>query len=162
MKSKHYTILGLLSSALIFFFASHLSAKNNSEEKSKGYKALKAESVHSQKNVHKRTKPVARVYTSNDDVPAAPPPPEVKHDGPRSGKKVYDTYCTACHSTTALGAPVKGTDVWKDLLKNKGGIDGLVTSAIKGVPPNMPPKGTCMDCSDEELKTAIQFMIDGK
>jgi cytochrome c5 len=33
----------------------------------------------------------------------------------------------------------------------------MVVIAGKG---GMPPKGTCMDCSDNELKSAIQYMID--
>jgi cytochrome c5 len=39
------------------------------------------------------------------------------------------------------------------------GIDDLLMVAIAGK-GGMPPKGTCMDCSDNELKSAIQYMID--
>jgi cytochrome c5 len=39
------------------------------------------------------------------------------------------------------------------------GIDDLLVVAIAGK-GGMPPKGTCMDCSDNELKSAIQYMID--
>jgi cytochrome c5 len=38
------------------------------------------------------------------------------------------------------------------------GIDALVASAKKGKNA-MPPMGTCMDCSDAELKAAIEFML---
>jgi cytochrome c5 len=39
------------------------------------------------------------------------------------------------------------------------GIDDLLMVAISGK-GGMPEKGTCMDCSDNELKSAIQYMID--
>jgi len=37
------------------------------------------------------------------------------------------------------------------------GLDGLLAKAITGLNA-MPPKGTCGECSDAELKAAIQKM----
>ena len=39
------------------------------------------------------------------------------------------------------------------------GIDDVLIVAIAGK-GGMPPKGACMDCSDNELRSAIQYMID--
>ena len=41
--------------------------------------------------------------------------------------------------------------------KEQGGLDGLLAKAISGINA-MPPKGTCADCSDDELKAAIKHM----
>lgn len=77
----------------------------------------------------------------------------------RSGKVVYDTKCFACHTTGAAGAPKIGdAAVWESRLAQ--GIETVYTHAIKGINA-MPPKGTCMDCSDDEIKAAVDYMIAG-
>jgi cytochrome c5 len=38
------------------------------------------------------------------------------------------------------------------------GIDTLLTHATNGLNA-MPPKGTCADCSGDELKNAIEYML---
>lgn len=77
----------------------------------------------------------------------------------RDGETLYNTKCMACHMTGAAGAPIMGkADQWGP--RAAMGIDALLQSAITGVNA-MPPKGTCMDCTDSELKGAIQYMLDG-
>ena len=39
------------------------------------------------------------------------------------------------------------------------GIDNLTKSAIAGK-GGMPARGTCMDCSDNEIKLTVQYMLD--
>ncbi len=79
-------------------------------------------------------------------------------DVARSGKTVFDSYCMACHSTGVLGAPKKGDSAaWKVRFTEAGSFDVLLSNAINGI-RNMPPKGTCMDCADDEISQAIQFM----
>ncbi|MGB5729137.1 MAG: c-type cytochrome [Thiogranum sp.] len=34
----------------------------------------------------------------------------------------------------------------------------MLATAVSGLNA-MPPKGTCADCSDEELKAAIEYML---
>jgi len=75
----------------------------------------------------------------------------------RTGEKVYATKCAACHATGAAGAPKFGTSEWAD--RGAKGIDSLLASAINGLNA-MPPRGLCTDCSDDELKDAIQHMMD--
>nr|WP_256680726.1 hypothetical protein [Pseudomonas sp. LTJR-52] len=57
-----------------------------------------------------------------------------------------------------LGAPKIGDKAsWEVLASQKGGMDGLLHNAIKGVNA-MPPKGACSDCTDDDLRRAIQMM----
>tara|TARA_R110000796_G_scaffold203561_1_gene319835 strand:- start:175 stop:618 length:444 start_codon:yes stop_codon:yes gene_type:complete len=79
--------------------------------------------------------------------------------GPRTGEELYGKYCTACHSSGVLGAPKTGDSAaWQARLDSHGGDMGLlVQSAVNGL-NSMPPKGTCADCSDEEILNAIQHM----
>jgi cytochrome c5 len=75
----------------------------------------------------------------------------------RSGKELYESVCSACHETGQLDAPVYGTGDWADLAKE--GIDQLLKDAIAGV-DDMPAKGGCGDCTEAEIKAAIQYMLD--
>ncbi len=75
----------------------------------------------------------------------------------RSGEQVYSAVCMACHGTGAAGAPKVGDKAAWGPRKDKG-IDTLLDHAIHGFNA-MPPKGTCMDCSDDELKAAIEHML---
>jgi len=75
----------------------------------------------------------------------------------RSGADIAAKNCAMCHGTPGIpGAPRTAAE-WKPRVDAKG-IDGLVASAVKGINA-MPPKGMCMDCSDAELKAAIQHLI---
>ncbi len=77
---------------------------------------------------------------------------------PRSGQQIYDRFCAACHTTGAAGAPVTGrADDWDARLDQ--GMDTLWDHTLNGIGA-MPPKGTCMDCSDEELQASLDYMLD--
>ena len=74
------------------------------------------------------------------------------------GKATYDTKCFACHNTGVAGAPKLGDKAaWEPRIAS--GMDAMLAIAVKGKGA-MPPKGTCMDCSDDDLKAAIQYMVD--
>jgi len=75
----------------------------------------------------------------------------------RGGKEIY-TKCQGCHNVGIGGAPKYGDKTaWQSRIKR--GMDDVlsVAKAGKGM---MPPKGTCMDCSDTELRLVIQYMMD--
>ncbi|AGH82464.1 cytochrome c, class I [Psychromonas sp. CNPT3] len=75
---------------------------------------------------------------------------------PRSGEQVYNSYCVACHATGVAGAPVKGNKAaWEPRLAQ--GMDKLLEHAIKGFNA-MPARGTCMDCSDDEMADTVKFL----
>ncbi|WP_178108292.1 cytochrome c5 family protein [Pseudomonas sp. URMO17WK12:I11] len=76
----------------------------------------------------------------------------------KSPDDVIAKHCTACHASGLLGAPKIGdTAAWKERADHQGGLDGILAKAITGVNA-MPPKGTCADCSDDDLKAAIKKM----
>ncbi|ASQ45055.1 c-type cytochrome [Legionella clemsonensis] len=74
------------------------------------------------------------------------------------GQAIYEKYCSVCHRDGVAGAPkFRVAADWKERLATKK-FEGLTASAIKGINA-MPPKGTCMECSDEEIKDAVQYML---
>ena len=80
---------------------------------------------------------------------------------PRSGEEVYNTACMACHSTGAAGAPKLGDIAgWGPRIAK--GTDALYASGVNGVPgTGMVAKGGCVNCSDEEIRAAVDHMIAG-
>jgi len=78
--------------------------------------------------------------------------------GAKNIDDVITKHCNACHGVGLLGAPKIGdTAAWKERADHQGGLDGILAKAITGINA-MPPKGTCVDCSDDDLKKAIQKM----
>ncbi len=78
------------------------------------------------------------------------------------GKATYDQYCSMCHASGLAGAPkFQNEDEWKARLATHG-INGLVHHAMTGVNGAMPPKGSCMTCSEQQLKDAIEYMLPPK
>jgi cytochrome c5 len=77
-------------------------------------------------------------------------------EAPRTGAQVYETYCAVCHSSGWQEAPI-ANDVgeWTDRFKK--GADAVFKNVRDGVSA-MPPMGTCMDCTDGELRAAIAEM----
>ena len=39
------------------------------------------------------------------------------------------------------------------------GMEVLMDSTLNGI-GLMPPRGTCMNCSDDELRSVVQFLVD--
>ena len=76
----------------------------------------------------------------------------------RSGSDIYGTNCMACHTSGIAGAPMLGdAGAWTDRLTK--GIETVYTNAINGI-NGMPARGTCMDCSDDEVIAAIDYILD--
>lgn len=73
----------------------------------------------------------------------------------------YDRSCRSCHSLADSGAPLTGfTPAWTPRLEARG-MEGMLASTKNGF-KNMPARGLCADCSDEEFTAMITFMIEGK
>ena len=78
--------------------------------------------------------------------------------GPLSGEQVYNQFCFACHASGVGGAPVLGDSAaWEPRIAQ--GVDTLFQHTVGGIRA-MPAKGTCMNCSDDELRGAMQYMVD--
>ncbi len=111
--------------------------------------------------VAERIKPVGNVCIEGEkcDAAVAVAATAANSSEPRSGEAVYNTACTACHSSGAGGAPIVGdAAAWVDRIAQ--GNDTLYTHAIKGINA-MPAMGLCMDCSEEEIKVAVDYMVAG-
>lgn len=75
----------------------------------------------------------------------------------RNGEQIYTTYCQACHATGAAGAPKLGDKAaWAPRIEKGRAI--LLKHVAAGFNA-MPPKGACMDCTEEELDAAIGHML---
>lgn len=79
--------------------------------------------------------------------------------GAKTGEQVFNTACTSCHSTGAAGAPKVGDAAAWSARVGERTKDGLYKSAISGF-KGMPAKGLCFACSDDELKGAVDYMLD--
>ena len=79
----------------------------------------------------------------------------------RSGEDVYNGACMACHSAGIAGAPKVGDHLaWTDRIAK--GMDVLYDSGINGVAgTGMIARGGCADCSDDEIRLAVDFMVEG-
>jgi cytochrome c5 len=109
-------------------------------------------------DIAERLKPVGEVCIQGEECAAAGAATAAAGGGARSGEDVVGKFCTACHGTGLLNSPKVGdTAAWQARADKEGGLDGLLAKAISGINA-MPPKGTCGDCSDDELKAAIQHM----
>lgn len=75
----------------------------------------------------------------------------------RAPDAILNQYCNVCHLTGWNGAPLSGdANDWQPRLQT--GFDALFKNARQGI-NNMPPMGTCMDCTDEELQATIRKML---
>ena len=104
----------------------------------------------SREAIAERIKPIGKHYVAGESSAAE------ESSGPRSGEQVYNKYCTACHTSGVMGAPkINNAADWEDRLAQ--GMDTVLQHAVEGYNA-MPPKGTCSDCSEEEIQAAIDYM----
>jgi cytochrome c5 len=106
------------------------------------------------------------MYLTHDDLAAiatylksvkskTPPKPS---GGP--GAATYESYCSGCHAMGSGGAPKMGdAAAWGELIK-KSNMATIYQNAIHGI-RGMPAKGTCLSCSEDDIKQAVDFMIHG-
>jgi len=133
--------------------------------------------------VAERVAPVGQVNTSGEPIaagggvadsgggtsaPAAAPSGEAMAeaggggDAAAPGKQVYDSLCASCHAQGIAGAPKFGDDdAWASRMDK--GLEMLVSNAINGyVGENgvMPAKGGNPNLSDDEVRAAVEYMVD--
>lgn len=108
-----------------------------------------------EQDVAARLAPEGKVLLESEVSSAAPA--AAASGEPRSGEEIYNKYCFTCHATGVSNAPKLGdVAAWGPRLEQ--GIETLYTHAIQGLNV-MPPKGLCMDCSDEELHDTVDYMV---
>ena len=77
---------------------------------------------------------------------------------PLSGRRVYKRVCMACHTLSVWGAPKLGdSKAWA--IRAKKGKEALYYSVLNGF-KGMPPRGYCQFCTDDELKSAVDYMME--
>ncbi len=105
--------------------------------------------------IAERIKPVGEVCVQGDDSCAGAS--VVASSGPKDPADVYAGKCAGCHDTGAGGAPKVGVaGDWAARIAQ--GNDTLYANAINGINA-MPPKGLCMDCSDDDIKAIVDLML---
>ncbi|WP_104203191.1 c-type cytochrome [Billgrantia saliphila] len=74
------------------------------------------------------------------------------------GEAIYNQACMACHMTGAAGAPRRGeAGEWEGRIDQD--IETLYDHAINGIGA-MPPKGGNMGLSDDEVRAAVDFLVE--
>ncbi len=81
----------------------------------------------------------------------------------QAGMKIFKEFCASCHSKNPVidvNAPRIGDKKAWDA-RSKLGMDTLLKITITGVGA-MPARGGCFECSDEQLRETIQYVIENK
>ena len=104
--------------------------------------------------IDERTAPVSKVNV------AKPAAEKAAAAGPRTAEAIVNSFCIACHGTGMANAHKVGdAAAWGPVMEP--GMDVVLASAKKGKGV-MPAMGLCLDCSDEELVSAINYLVNGK
>lgn len=75
------------------------------------------------------------------------------------GKQVYAKACYICHADNKMSAPVLGDSAnWYLRLKSSG-LTGLYRHTIHGF-NSMPVKGACVTCSNNDLISAVDYILN--
>lgn len=120
-----------------------------------------------QAEVEDRIRPFGQVFLPGEEVAAeAPMVAEAQLADPvetaLSGPQVYNEACIACHGSGIGGAPIIGdAAAWQ--ARAAQGADTLYEHALVGFTGTsgfMPAKGARMDLSDDEVRAAVDYMVD--
>jgi cytochrome c5 len=117
--------------------------------------------------IDERIKPVGRVLLMGDAELAAAAAAAVATPTPvatvMTGPQVYNAACIVCHQPPGLsGAPPIGdVAAWAPRLAQ--GMDTLYRHALEGLQGTagfMPPKGGRVDLSDDEIRAAVDYLVE--
>ena len=79
---------------------------------------------------------------------------------PQAGRKIFMEFCTNCHGKQPvidINAPrIDNKKAWHAL--GMMGIEALLRITTNGVGA-MPARGGCFECSDEQLRQTIQYIL---
>ncbi len=86
----------------------------------------------------------------------------LKNANLNNGKTVYNKICFACHKDGVAGAAaLSNKKRWQEMADK--GMDTIVKNVTAGVINGKygtaPPKGGCMDCSDQDIYDATHYMM---
>ena len=142
------TKLMLIVWALAMIFIGYMSLTSSSSDSSHSNTII-------DNSVLERIKPVGEVRVDTSTMVASA---ESTETAERSGEEIYNSKCAGCHNSGIMGAPKYAALAdWSSRIDL--GLDKLTASAIAGK-GGMPARGTCMDCSDNEIKVTVKYMLD--
>jgi cytochrome c5 len=76
----------------------------------------------------------------------------------QEGEQVYRKSCALCHDTGVMQTPKLGDKTaWAPLVA-KG--EAALLATVKTGKGAMPPKAACVQCSDDDFRAAIGFMVN--
>ncbi len=75
------------------------------------------------------------------------------------GRQVYLHACTICHQNGEMTAPRIGNGSNFTLRLKENGLKALYKNAIDGY-NSMPPKGACVTCSENDIISAVDYLLD--
>jgi len=113
-----------------------------------------------------KEEPVAKTDSMEKAAPVAEAsapetaPAEYSYDL-ANGEAVYKKFCFACHDGGLAGA-AKHADTQRWAESAAKGVPMLVkhvTEGYQGKYGMLPPKGTCMDCSEQDLIDAVHYQL---
>jgi cytochrome c5 len=120
-----------------------------------------------QEEINKRIEPVGQVVLAGSAelaaAQAAPVAAPARVATVLTGPQVFNEACFACHSPPGVGgAPVVGdAAAWQDRVAQ--GLDTLSDHAINGYQGSsgyMPAKGGRVDLSNDEIVSAVEYMLE--
>jgi cytochrome c5 len=116
--------------------------------------SLNYTAISREERIIERIKPMNSIHLTEGAELASSAKPTLGKD---AGIKRYKASCYICHDTGASGAPRIGDkSTWGTRIK--AGKDSLYKHAIEGINA-MPAKGGCLNCSDEEIKMTVDYML---
>ncbi|MEM9257045.1 MAG: PQQ-dependent sugar dehydrogenase [Pseudomonadota bacterium] len=78
-----------------------------------------------------------------------------------NGASLYQQHCAACHDVGTAQAPLLSDAVyWTTLLASAGSTSALTNTVIEGKGA-MPAMGGCTQCTEDELRLAVEYMMPG-
>jgi len=117
--------------------------------------------------VDARIAPFATVYLPGDEIPATGPqvqeaPQAQPVEASLSGPQVYNEACVVCHGNGVGGAPMlSDAAAWESRIgKGRDTLYGNAINGYQGEVGYMPAKGGRMDLSDDEVRAAVDYMIE--
>jgi cytochrome c5 len=142
-------VLGIV--LLVQYATSSYTSRDSRNESSMSHDAIMA-----------RLKPVGEIgmYDPNAPQPIAAKPVAIAAAAPSANKAeaTFKGVCSACHGAGVMGAPTFGDKAaWGPRIAK--GLDVLYVSAIKGKNA-MPAKGGNPTLADDDIKAAVQYMVN--
>ena len=153
-------VIGVLAIAALGIFVLAMKISDRTQE------VYKRDGAEDQATIAERIRPVGEVYLPGEEAAAAAPTAETVSEpepvaATLSGPQVYNSACLACHGAGIGGAPMLGdAEAWTARIAQ--GTDVLKDHAINGYQGSvgfMPAKGGRTDLSDEEVASAVDYMV---